>query len=91
MLRRHQCGKHFDLQRRDVGEETYAVGDARFVRLQYVEHVANEIQRAGFDTVATKDYFLRIDAVGDGERRLLVAERSAGEAQDISKPDRAVQ
>lgn len=36
MLGRHQSGKHFDLQHRDVGEETNTVGHARLVRLEKV-------------------------------------------------------
>ena len=82
----HQRCEHFDLQRRYFGEEANAVGHAALVGLQHVKHVPNEVERAGFDAVAAKDDFLRVDPVGDGERRLLFAKRSAGEAQDVSVP-----
>jgi hypothetical protein len=54
------------------------------VCFQHIKHVAHEIQGPLLHKFATEDNLLRIDPVGDGERRLLVVERSAGQAQDIS-------
>jgi hypothetical protein len=66
VLRRHQRGEHFNLQRRDVGEEANAVSDAGLVSLQHIKYVAHEVQRALLDAVATEDYLLRFDSIGDG-------------------------
>jgi hypothetical protein len=82
----HQRGKHLNLQRRDIGEEADTIGDARLVRLQNIEHIADQVQRSLLNSVATKDNFLRVDPVGDGKRRLSVVQRSAYKAQDVSIP-----
>jgi len=56
------------------------------VRSENVEHIAHQVEGVLLNPVATKDDLLRVYTVGDGECLLLVAERSAGEAQDVSIP-----
>ena len=56
------------------------------MRLQNVQHIADQVKCALLHTIAAEDNFLRVDPVWDGKRRLLVVERSAGKAQDISIP-----
>jgi hypothetical protein len=82
----HERREHFDLQRRYFRQEANAIGDAALVRPENVEHIAHQIERAFLNAVATEDNLLRADPVGDGESGLLVAKRSAGEAQDVSIP-----
>ena len=60
MLGRHQCCEHFDLQRRDVREETHTVADTALMGFQNVQNIADQVERTLVNPLAAEDNLVRV-------------------------------
>src|SRR5438309_1369116 len=81
----HKGGERFELDRCDVlGKEANRVAAAGLERLQDVDGIAHEIQGFARDAIGSENMLVRIETIGEGQRRTLALRRLAEITDDRS-------